>query len=177
MSCEPAFDYHRLGSPPGNIGEAAGRAGRRPRSPARATLRLTAACGSKAGGPGSARMKVTTCSSPRLDQTPPPQTYDEAADKMANPVLAAVDQHQPSLTTHGGRTCSALALKGWLLPTPGALLAASATSLPETPRGERSWDHMPGFATRPSRWRGLYTLGLDRKPTTSLRSSPRRANN
>lgn len=50
-----------------------------------------------------------------------------------------------------------------LLPT-GALLAASTTSLPETPRGERNWDYRYAWIRDSTfaLW-GLYTLGLDRE--------------
>ena len=59
---------------------------------------------------------------------------------------------------------SALTLKGLTYSPTGALLAASTTSLPETPRGERNWDYRYAWVRDSTfaLW-GLYTLGLDRE--------------
>lgn len=75
---------------------------------------------------------------------PPPQTYDEAADKMWQTTECWRQWINIGNfpTTHGGVPAAQRANPEGvdLLPT-GALLAASTTSLPETPRGERNWDY------------------------------------
>lgn len=140
MSCEPAFDYHRLGATweysAEAYGEAIARANTEP--DAHPTLRLTTNLRIGLEGREArarTRMKEGDDVFVALSWTkhPPPQTYDEAADKMC---------YSPT----------------------GALLAASTTSLPETPRGERNWDYRYAWIRDSTfaLW-GLYTLGLDRE--------------
>jgi alpha,alpha-trehalase len=72
-----------------------------------------------------------------------------------------MDQHHP---WRAYLQRSALTLKGLTYSPTGALLAASTTSLPETPRGQRNWDYRYAWVRDSTfaLW-GLYTLGLDRE--------------
>jgi GH15 family glucan-1,4-alpha-glucosidase len=96
----------------------------------------------------------------------PPYTYDEAYRRLV--WTAHHWQHWlargrfPDHSWRGHLQRSALTLKGLTFAPTGALLAASTTSLPETPRGERNWDYRYSWI-RDSTWAlwGLYTLGFD----------------
>src|SRR3954447_18641988 len=95
-----------------------------------------------------------------------PRTFEqadghmEATRKFWRSWLA--DAHFPDHPWRGYLQRSALTLKGLTFQPTGALLAALTTSLPETPGGERNWDHRfcwmrdAAFAL----W-GLHAIGLD----------------
>lgn len=99
---------------------------------------------------------------------PAPQTYEEAAEKMWQTTECWRQWiNIGNFPDHPWRAYlqrSALTLKGLTYSPTGALLAASTTSLPETPRGERNWDYRYAWIRDSTfaLW-GLYTLGLDRE--------------
>ncbi|WP_031681186.1 glycoside hydrolase family 15 protein [Mycobacterium tuberculosis] len=175
MSCEPAFDYHRLGATweysAEAYGEAIARANTEP--DAHPTLRLTTNLRIGLEGREArarTRMKEGDDVFVALSWTkhPPPQTYDEAADKMWQTTECWRQWiNIGNFPDHPWRAYlqrSALTLKGLTYSPTGALLAASTTSLPETPRGERNWDYRYAWIRDSTfaLW-GLYTLGLDRE--------------
>jgi len=95
-----------------------------------------------------------------------PQTYETAYQGL---VETADYWHEwlsrGQFPDHPWRTYlqrSALTLKGLTYAPTGAMVAASTTSLPETPRGERNWDYRYSWIRDSTfmLW-GLYTLGFD----------------
>jgi GH15 family glucan-1,4-alpha-glucosidase len=174
MDCEPSFDYSRI---PANweyssagYGEAIARAKTDP--DAHPTLRLTTNLRIGLDGrQARARTRLKegddvfvalTFSS----NTAAPQTYAEAADKMWQTGECWRQWiNVGDFPDHPWRVYlqrSALTLKGLSYAPTGAILAASTTSLPETPRGERNWDYRYTWIRDSTfaLW-GLYTLGLD----------------
>src|SRR5207245_5697049 len=99
---------------------------------------------------------------------PPPGSFEEAADRMWRTAEYWREWlNHAKFPAHPWRAYlqrSALTLKGLTYSPTGALLAASTTSLPETPQGERNWDYRYAWVRDSTfaLW-GLYTLGLDRE--------------
>jgi GH15 family glucan-1,4-alpha-glucosidase len=97
---------------------------------------------------------------------PPPQDFDEAYSRQV--WTAHHWQHwvdRGTFPDHPWRAHlqrSALTLKGLTYAPTGALIAASTTSLPETPQGERNWDYRYSWIRDSTfmLW-ALYTLGFD----------------
>jgi GH15 family glucan-1,4-alpha-glucosidase len=175
MSCEPAFDYHRDCATweysANAYGEAVARATKDPDT--HPTLRLTTNLRLGLEGREArarTRMKEGDNVFVALSWTkhPAPQTYAEAADKMWQTTECWRQWiNVGNFPDHPWRAYlqrSALTLKGLTYSPTGALLAASTTSLPETPRGERNWDYRYAWIRDSTfaLW-GLYTLGLDRE--------------
>ncbi len=175
MSCEPAFDYHRVGSTweysANAYGEAVARASKQPDD--HPTLRLTTNLRIGLEGREArarTRMKEGDDVFVALSWTkhPAPQTYEEAADRMWQTTECWRQWiNIGNFPDHPWRAYlqrSALTLKGLTYSPTGALLAAATTSLPETPRGARNWDYRYAWVRDSTfaLW-GLYTLGLDRE--------------
>jgi alpha,alpha-trehalase len=175
MSCEPSFDYHRISAAweysAAAYGEAIARANRGPDQHPKLKLTTNLRIGLE-GREARARTRLTEGDNVFVALSwarhPAPQTYDEAADKMWKTSECWRQWiNIGDFPDHPWRSFlqrSALTLKGLTYSPTGALLAASTTSLPETPRGERNWDYRYAWVRDSTfaLW-GLYTLGLDRE--------------
>jgi GH15 family glucan-1,4-alpha-glucosidase len=172
MECEPAFDYGRqrgtwrhIGSGYGQAEVSAGEEG--------PLLRMTTDLNVGFEGPRAiARRRLRAgervfCALSWEDGTPP-ETFADAHQRLAR---TAEFWHEwigrGNFPDHPWRKYlqrSALTLKGLIYAPTGALLAASTTSLPETPGGERNYDYRYTWLRDSTfmLW-GLYTLGLDRE--------------
>jgi GH15 family glucan-1,4-alpha-glucosidase len=175
MDCEPSFDYHRDSAKweysAAGYGEAIARAKQDP--DAHPTLRLTTNLrigldGRQARARTRLKEGDDVFVALSFSSNAAPQTYDEAADKMW--MTSECWRHWINIGNfpdHPWRSYlqrSALTLKGLSYAPTGAILAASTTSLPETPQGERNWDYRYAWIRDSTfaLW-GLYTLGLDRE--------------
>ena len=175
MNCEPAFDYGRGTAEWEYSAEAYGEAIARSHTDpdAHPTLRLTTNLRiGLEGREARARTRLKEGDDAFValswSEHPSPQTYGEATDKMWQTSEAWRQWiNIGQFPDHPWRSYlqrSALTLKGLTYSPTGALLAASTTSLPETPHGERNWDYRYAWVRDSTfaLW-GLYTLGLDRE--------------
>ena len=175
MNCEPAFDYGRSAARWEYSADAYGEAIARARTDpdAHPTLRLTTNLRiGLEGREARARTRLKEGDNAFVALSwsghPSPQTYEEATDKMWQTSEAWRQWinigHFPAHPWRAYRQRSALTLKGLTYSPTGALLAASTTSLPETPGGVRNWDYRYAWVRDSTfaLW-GLYTLGLDRE--------------
>ena len=175
MDCEPSFDYHRAGARWEYAGTGYGEAVARARTDpdAHPTLRLTTNLRiGLEGRQARARTRLKEGDNVFValswSDNPVPQTYGEASAKMwTTTEFWRQWINIGDFPDHPWRSYlqrSALTLKGLTHSPTGALLAASTTSLPETPQGERNWDYRYSWIRDATfaLW-GLYPLGLDRE--------------
>jgi GH15 family glucan-1,4-alpha-glucosidase len=175
VDCEPSFDYHRIPArweySSDGYGEAVARAKTDP--DAHPSLRLTTNLrlgldGRQARARTRLKEGDDVFVALSFSSNAAPQTYAEAADKMWKTSECWRQwMNVGNFPDHPWKTYlqrSALTLKGLSYAPTGALLAASTTSLPETPQGERNWDYRYSWIRDSTfaLW-GLYTLGLDRE--------------
>ncbi|MCV7194782.1 glycoside hydrolase family 15 protein [Mycolicibacterium brumae] len=175
MSCEPSFDYHRIPaaweySGPA-YGEAIARASRNPDEHPELKLTTNLRLGLE-GHTALARTRLSEGDNVFValswSGNRAPQSFEEAAGKMWRTAECWRQWiNVGDFPDHPWRAYlqrSALTLKGLTYSPTGALLAASTTSLPETPHGERNWDYRYAWVRDSTfaLW-GLYTLGLDRE--------------
>jgi len=175
VDCEPAFDYNRIPASweysTAGYGEVIARAKRGPDE--HPTLRLTTNLrvgldGRQARARTRLKEGDDVFVALSFSSNAAPQTYAEAADKMWKTSECWRQWiNIGNFPDHPWKTYlqrSALTLKGLSYAPTGALLAASTTSLPETPQGERNWDYRYSWIRDSTfaLW-GLYTLGLDRE--------------
>jgi GH15 family glucan-1,4-alpha-glucosidase len=172
LNCEPSFDYGRADveweyAGPG-YGEAIARG--RPIDPG---LRLTTDLRlGLEGRSAEANTMLHEGESAFIalawgdEDHPLPSTMAEAQARMDRTESFWRDWlNKGDFPDHQWRTHlqrSALVLKGLTYAPTGALLAASTTSLPETPGGARNWDYRYSWVRDSTfaLW-GLYTLGFD----------------
>ncbi|HEU0190619.1 MAG TPA: glycoside hydrolase family 15 protein [Mycobacterium sp.] len=176
VSCEPAFDYHRQEAHWEYTGEVyeettatcAGSAdGTHP------TLKLATNLRLGIEGPEvNARTRMVEGDEAFValswSPLPAPRTQEEALKKRHQTAECwrqwITIGKFPDHPWRGYLQQSALALKGLTYAPTGALMAASTTSLPETPGGVRNWDYRYAWVRDSTfaLW-GLHTLGLDRE--------------
>jgi GH15 family glucan-1,4-alpha-glucosidase len=170
MDCEPVFDYGTKHvrweySGPGYSDGIATAAGSNIRLGLRTDLRLGFE-GSRATARHRMKEGEQIYCALYWSEHAPPQDFEEAYSRQV--WTAHHWQHwvdRGTFPDHPWRAHlqrSALTLKGLTYAPSGALIAASTTSLPETPQGERNWDYRYSWIRDSTfmLW-ALYTLGFD----------------
>ena len=170
LACEPAFDYgreratweyssedyHELVAQPKNVD---------------LQLRLVSDLnlgieGARATARHMMKQGETVFAALAWSEHPAPWTYEEAYERLvwtAHHWQHWLDRGEfPDHPWRSDLQRSALTLKGLTYAPTGAIVAASTTSLPETPGGERNWDYRFSWIRDSTfaLW-GLYTLGFD----------------
>jgi GH15 family glucan-1,4-alpha-glucosidase len=176
VSCEPAFDYHRQEAHweyTRQVYEEATATCKGSADGTHPTLKLTTNLRLGIEGPEvNARTRMVEGDEAFValswSPLPAPQTQQEAAQKLWQTSECwrqwITIGKFPDHPWRGYLQQSALALKGLTYAPTGALMAASTTSLPETPGGVRNWDYRYAWVRDSTfaLW-GLHTLGLDRE--------------
>ncbi|MET0816833.1 MAG: glycoside hydrolase family 15 protein [Solirubrobacteraceae bacterium] len=170
LACEPVFGYGRERATWEYNGEGYHEVIARPRSSDLA-LRLVTDLNVGIEGPRvTARHMMKQGESVfcalAWSEHPAPWSFEEAYERLV--WTAHHWQHwldRGNFPDHPWRSDlqrSALTLKGLTYAPTGAIVAASTTSLPETPGGERNWDYRFSWIRDSTfaLW-GLYTLGFD----------------
>jgi GH15 family glucan-1,4-alpha-glucosidase len=170
LDCEPVFDYARRDPEWEYTGEGYNEAVARAEG---VDLQLKLTTSFRVGFEGRrARARTTLREGDNewvalsWSEHAPPQDYQQAFDRMerTSDFWRQWINHG-EFPDHPWRNYlqrSALTLKGLIYAPTGAMIAASTTSLPETPGGERNWDYRFSWIRDSTfmLW-GLYTLGFD----------------
>jgi alpha,alpha-trehalase len=175
LRCEPSFDYGREQAVWDYEGEGYGSAVARSAGRSNGLPELHLSTSLRLGLEGRAAQARTRMQEGDMafvalgwSPLPLPQTWEEADERMWRTA-----EHwrqwitQGRFPDHPWRSFlqrAALTLKGLTYAPTGALLAASTTSLPETPGGERNWDYRYAWVRDSTfaLW-GLYTIGFDQE--------------
>jgi len=175
MSCIPSFDYSRIDAAWEYSGRAYGEAIAQARRDADAHPKLRLTTNLNIGLEGhEARARTRMADGDNVfvalswSKHPAPHTYDDAAAKMWQTTECWRQWiNIGQFPDHPWRSFiqrSAVTLKGLTYSPTGAVLAASTTSLPQVPHGERNWDYRYAWLRDATfaMW-SLYTLGLNRE--------------
>jgi GH15 family glucan-1,4-alpha-glucosidase len=170
LECEPAFDYGGLAVDWEYTGPGYGEAVARSEG---MDLQLRLATDLRLGFEGPRARARTTLREGEVgfaaigwSEHGIPTTYDEAAERLARTRRFWQEWlKHGTFPDHPWRTYlqrSALTLKGLTYAPSGALIAASTTSLPEAPGGDRNWDYRYTWIRDSTftLW-ALYSLGFE----------------
>jgi alpha,alpha-trehalase len=170
LECEPAYDYALKGATWEYTGAAYNEAVASAKG-VNTKLKLTTDLrvgfeGRRARARTTLREGETAFAALSWSEHSPPRDYEEARRRLERTADFWREWlnhgHFPDHPWRIYLQRSALTLKGLSYAPTGAMLAASTTSLPETPRGERNWDYRYTWIRDSTfmLW-GLYTLGFD----------------